>query len=117
MDYIPENRPFWVSDEAGHEVVLEGLGDADGVEMADAEGGRGGDKHFVVDFGAVVFGAADVVVAFVAVDEDAEGAANAGLVLLHRDGFLYGHELTHTPFLFFLRDGVAQFLGRGSLFG
>lgn len=35
LDYIPENRPFWVSDEAGDEVVLEGLGDADGVEMAD----------------------------------------------------------------------------------
>ena len=44
--------------------MFEGLGNADLVEVAYLERGVVGNEHFVVDVGAVVFGAGDVVVAF-----------------------------------------------------
>ena len=71
-----------VLDQLADEVVLEGLSDADLVEFAYLEGGVVGDEHLVVDVGAVVFGAGYVVGAFVTVDDDAVGAADAGLVFL-----------------------------------
>ena len=99
------------------EVVFEGLGDADLIELAYMEGGGVGDDDFVVDVGAVVFGAGNVVGAFVTVDDDAVGVADASLVFGKGDLFLDGHELADTALLFILANGVAEFLGGCVLFG
>ena len=93
--------------QLGDEVVFEGLGNADGVEFADMKGGGVGDEHLVVDVGAVVFGAGDIVVAFVAVDDDAIGVADTGLIFGKGYFFLYRHELADAALFILFAHGVA----------
>ena len=97
--------------------MFEGGGDLDLGEIADAEGGVGFHQDFVVDFGGVVLGACDEVVAFLSVDEDAEGAADFFFVQLLRDCILNGHEFVDALFFRGVVDGVAEGKGRGVFFG
>ena len=76
-----------------------------------------GNKHLVVDFGAVVLCAADEVVALHTVDNTAVGVANLGLVFLERYLFLHGHKFADTALLFLVGHWVAEGFGRSSLLG
>ena len=72
------------------------------VEFADLDGRicSNFEQHFAIDFGRIVLGATDKIVAFAPVDDGFERAPNLLCIDFGSDIFLNRHDFVHTPLFF-----------------